>query len=97
MSKKLYPLADRIIVKRVEQRRETESGLVIPDTVDDKPMEGEVLAVGPGKFVKGERVPLSLKVGDRVVFGKWAGTDLRVGEEEYLMLTEDDVIGILKE
>ena len=93
---KLRPLADRVIVKRVEQETKTASGIVIPDNAAEKPDQGEVLAVGPGKKTdKGELLAMSVKVGDRVLFGKYSGTEVKIDGEERVVLREDDILGVI--
>ncbi|MCS6786870.1 MAG: co-chaperone GroES [Thiobacillaceae bacterium] len=92
----IRPLHDRIIVKRLEAERKTASGIVIPDTAAEKPEQGEVIAVGPGRLDdRGKRVPMEVKVGDRVLFGKYAGQTVKVGGEELLVMREEDVMAIL--
>ncbi|GIX26189.1 co-chaperone GroES [Pelomicrobium sp. G1] len=94
---KIRPLHDRVIVKRVEEERKTASGIVIPDTAAEKPDQGEVIAVGTGKVLEdGKVVPLQVKVGDRVLFGKYSGTTVKVKGEELLVMREDDIMGILE-
>ena len=94
---KLRPLADRVIVKRVENETKTASGIVIPDSAAEKPDQGEVLAVGPGKKNdKGELHPVSVKVGDRVLFGKYAGQTVKVDGEELLVMREEDIMGVVE-
>ena len=96
MSVSLKPLEDRIIVKSVEAEQTTASGLVIPDTAKEKPQEGEVLAVGPGRFDdKGQRVPMDIPVGDRVIYSKYGGTEVKHGGQEYLILSARDVLAIV--
>jgi chaperonin GroES len=93
---KLRPLHDRVVVKRLEQETKTASGIVIPDAAAEKPDQGEVLAVGPGKRNdKGDFVALNVKVGDRVLFGKWSGTEVKVGGEDLLIMKESDILGVL--
>ncbi|MCL6556721.1 MAG: co-chaperone GroES [Burkholderiales bacterium] len=94
----IRPLYDRIIVKRIEQQRQTASGIVIPDTAGEKPEQGEVLAVGPGKLLDNGTVrPLEVKVGDRVLFSKYGGQTVKVEGEELLVLREEDVLGIIEQ
>ena len=94
---KVRPLHDRVIVKRVEEEEKTKGGIIIPDTAKEKPMEGEVVAVGNGKVLEsGERFPLEVKKGDRILFGKYAGTDIKIDGEEHLILREDDIIAIVE-
>ena len=92
----IRPLHDRVIVKRVEAERTTASGIVIPDSAGEKPDQGEVLAVGPGKRDEnGKHVALDVKVGDRVLFGKWSGTEVKVGGEDLLIMKESDILGVI--
>ena len=95
MSVSLQPLEDRIVVKPSEGEEMTASGLVIPDTAKEKPQEGEVLAVGPGRFEDGSRVPLDVKVGDKVIYSKYGGTEVKVGGDELLILSARDVLAIV--
>ena len=95
MSVSLQPLEDRIVVKPSEGEEMTASGLVIPDTAKEKPQEGEVLAVGPGRFEDGNRVPLDVKVGDKVIYSKYGGTEVKVGVDEVLILSARDVLAIV--
>ncbi len=93
---KLRPLHDRVIVKRLEEEERTQGGIIIPDTAKEKPQQGKVLAVGKGKLLdKGEVVPLMVKEGDRVLFSKYAGTEVKVEGEELLIMREDDILAIL--
>ena len=93
---KIRPLHDRVIVKRLEEERKTASGIVIPDTAAEKPDRGEILAVGTGKILEnGKVLPLAVKVGDRVLFGKYAGTEIKLDDVEHVILREDEVLGIL--
>jgi chaperonin GroES len=95
MAVNFVPLHDRILVRRVEERETTKSGLIIPDTAKEKPQDGEVLAVGKGKVKDdGKVIPMQLKPGDRVLFGKYAGTDIILDGEDYLIMREDEVLGI---
>lgn len=92
---KFKPLHDRVLVRRIEQESKTSGGIIIPDTAKEKPIEGEVLAIGTGaRDDSGKVVPLEVKVGDRVVFGKWSGTEIKIGDQEYLILKESDIFGI---
>lgn len=94
---KLRPLHDRVIVKRLENETKTASGIVIPDNAAEKPDQGEVLAVGPGKRNdKGDFVALNIKVGDRVLFGKYSGTEVKLGDQEVLVMREDDLMGVVE-
>ena len=95
MGVSLQPLEDRIVVKPSEGEEMTASGLVIPDTAKEKPQEGEVLAVGPGRFEDGNRVPLDVKVGDKVIYSKYGGTEVKVGGDELLILAARDVLAIV--
>lgn len=97
MSVSIKPLEDRIVVRQVEAEQTTASGLVIPDTAKEKPQEGEVVAVGAGRFDdKGERVPMDVKVGDKVVFSKYGGTELKYGSDEFLVLGSRDILAIIE-
>ena len=94
---KFRPLHDRVAVKRVEEEQKTKGGLIIPDTAKEKPMQGEVLAVGPGaRDDKGDLVPMGVNVGDRVLFGKWSGTEVKIDDEEVLIMKESDLLGVLE-
>ena len=93
---KIKPLNDRVIVKRVEQEQKTSGGIIIPDTAKEKPQEGLVVAVGPGKRDdEGKRTTLEVKEGDRILFGKYAGTEIKIDGEEHIFMREDDILGIL--
>ena len=95
---KFRPLHDRVVVKRVEEETKSKGGIIIPDTAKEKPMQGEVLAVGPGaRDEKGEIQPLDVKVGDRILFGKWSGTEVKLDGEELLIMKESDIMGVLVE
>ena len=91
----LEPLEDRIVVKASEGEETTSSGIVIPDTAKEKPQEGQVVAVGPGRFEDGARVPLDVKVGDKVIYSKYGGTEVKVEAEEYLILSARDVLAVI--
>ncbi len=94
---KLRPLQDRILVQRVEEETTTKGGIIIPDTAKEKPVEGKVIAVGSGKVGgEGKRVPLEIKKDDRILFGKYAGTEVKIEGNEYLIMREDDVLGIIE-
>jgi chaperonin GroES len=94
---KLRPLQDRILVQRVEEESKTKGGIIIPDTAKEKPAEGKVIAVGNGKMGDdGKRVALELKVGDRILFGKYSGTEVKIEGEEQLIMREDDVLGVIE-
>jgi chaperonin GroES len=91
------PLHDRILVRRIEADEKTAGGIIIPDTAREKPQEGEVIAVGPGaRDEAGKLVPLDVKVGDRILFGKWSGTEIKLGGEDLLIMKESDVMGVIK-
>ncbi len=91
------PLGDRVLVKRVEEEQKTKGGIIIPDTAKEKPQEGEVVAVGAGTInEKGEVRPLDVKAGDRILFGKWSGTEVKLDGEELLIMKESDIMGILE-
>ena len=93
---KLRPLQDRILVQRVEEETKTKGGIIIPDTAKEKPAEGQIVAVGNGKVSDdGKRIPLELKEGDRILFGKYSGTEVKIEGEEYLIMREDDVLGVI--
>src|SRR5213592_844269 len=92
---KVFPLADRVAIRPIEETEQMKGGLYIPDTAKEKPIQGEVLAVGPGRREKGELVPLELKVGDRVVYGKYSGTQVELEGEEIILIKESDVIAKL--
>ena len=94
---KIKPLSDRIVVVRVEEEKKTKGGILIPDTAKEKPQEGKVMAVGPGKVnEKGERIPMDVKKGNRVLFGKYAGNEINIDGVEHLIMREDDILGIVK-
>ncbi|MBV8736717.1 MAG: co-chaperone GroES [Alphaproteobacteria bacterium] len=90
------PLQDRVLVRRIEEEEKTRGGIIIPDTAKEKPMEGEVLAAGPGmRGDDGKLHPLDVKVGDRVLFGKWAGTEIKISGEDFVVMKESDIMGIV--
>jgi chaperonin GroES len=92
------PLADRLLVRRIEEQETKRGGIIIPDTAKEKPQEGEVIAVGPGRTTEdGKRIPLDVKKGDRVLIGKYSGTDVKIDGNEYVIIREDDVLGVLSE
>jgi chaperonin GroES len=94
---KIRPLNDRLLVKRLEEEEKTAGGIIIPDSAKEKPAEGEVVAVGPGKLSdKGDRVALQVKEGDRVLFSKYGGTDVKLEGEDYLIMREDDILGVIE-
>lgn len=93
---KIRPLHDRILIRRVAEQESVRGGIIIPDTAKEKPQEGEVIAVGDGKMLEsGKRIPLDVKEGDRILFGKYAGSEIKLDGEEYLILREDEVLGVL--
>ena len=95
---KTRPLHDRVILKRVEEKETVKGGIIIPDTAKEKPMEGEVISVGPGKMMEdGKRSPMDLKAGDRVLFGKYAGTEIKLDDVEYLIMREEEILAVLTE
>src|SRR2546430_6312530 len=97
MASRIRPLHDRIIVRRIEEQEQMRGGLYIPDTAKEKPQEGEVIAVGNGKILEnGTKLDMDVKAGDRVLFGKYAGTEIKLDGEEYLILREDDVLGVIE-
>ena len=97
MSAKVRPLHDRILIKRLEEQESVKGGIIIPDTAKEKPQEGEVIAIGNGSKKKdGTVIPLDVKVGDRILFGKYSGTDITIEDEEYLILREEEVLAILE-
>ena len=93
---KFRPLHDRVVVRRIDAEEKTTGGIIIPDTAKEKPMEGEVIAAGPGaRNEQGQIVPLEVKAGDRILFGKWSGTEVRIDGEELLIMKETDIMGIV--
>jgi chaperonin GroES len=93
---KIKPLHDRVLVKRIDEEQEVRGGIVIPDTAKEKPQEGEVVAVGEGKVLdNGTKVKMSVKAGDRVLFGKYSGSEVKLGDEEFLVMREDDILGVI--
>jgi len=94
---KVKPLHDRILIKRVEEKETIKGGIIIPDTAKEKPQEGEVIAVGGGKKTEeGKVIPMDVKAGDRILFGKYSGTEIKIDDEEYLIIREDEVLGIIE-
>lgn len=94
---KIRPLQDRVIVKRVEEEERTKGGIIIPDTAKEKPQEGKIIAVGPGKVTDdGKKIPMEVKVGDRILFGKYSGSEIKIDGEEHLIMREDDILGIIE-
>jgi chaperonin GroES len=97
MTMAFRPLGDRVLVKRVEEEQKTKGGIIIPDTVKEKPQEGLVVSVGPGaRDESGKLVPLDVKAGDRILFGKWSGTEVKLEGEDLLIMTESDVLGVVE-
>ena len=96
MATKIRPLHDRVIVKRIEEEEKTKGGLIIPDTAKEKPQEGRVVAVGPGKQDDGKVIPLGVKAGDKILFGKYSGTEIKLDGEEHLIMREDDILGVIE-
>ena len=95
---KFKPLHDRVVIRRVEEEEKSKGGIIIPDTAKEKPMEGEVIAVGPGaRGEDGKIQPLDVKAGDRVLFGKWSGTEVKIDGQELLIMKESDIMGIIDE
>ncbi len=94
---KAKPLHDRILLRRIEDKEEIKGGIIIPDTAKEKPMEGEVISVGPGKIMEdGKRSPMDVEAGDRVLFGKYAGTEIKLDDEEYIIMREEEILAVLK-
>ncbi len=94
---KVVPLHDRIVVSRIESEEKTKGGIIIPDTAKERPQEGKIIAVGPGKRDEdGKRIPLGVKAGDRVLFTKWAGTEFKLDGREYMIMKEDDILGVIE-
>jgi len=94
---KIRPLQDRVIVKRVEEEEKSKGGIIIPDTAKEKPMEGKIIAVGKGKLLEDGKVhPVDVKAGDRVLFGKYAGTEVKIDGEEHLIMREEDILGVIE-
>src|SRR5437763_7949719 len=94
-SVKVAPLADRVVIKELEETENMRGGLYIPDTAKEKPQQGEIVAVGPGRFDEGKRVPMDVKVGDKVLYGKYSGTEVTIDGEQYLILRESDVLAVI--
>ena len=96
-TKKIRPLSDRVVVEPREQETKTAGGIYIPDTADkDKPIQGTIIAIGNGKYVDGKLLPLQVKIGDQVLFGKYAGTNVKLDETDYLVMREEDIMGVLE-
>lgn len=96
MGTRIRPLHDRIIIKGIDEEQKTPGGIIIPDTAKEKPQEGKVIAVGEGRRDDGKLIPLDVKKGDRVLFGKYAGTEIKIDGEDHLILREDDVLGVIE-
>ena len=96
MATKIRPLHDRVIVKRIDEEEKTKGGIIIPDTAKEKPQEGKVVAVGPGKFEDGKLIPPGVKAGDKILFGKYSGTEIKLDGEEHLIMREDDILGVVE-
>ena len=97
MKMKVKPLFDRVLIKRVEAEEKVKGGIIIPDTAKEKPMEGKVIAVGAGRLDDdGKRVPMEVKAGDRILFGKYAGTEIKIDDEEHIILGENEILGIIQ-
>jgi chaperonin GroES len=97
MAVNVRPLHDRILIRRIEEQETVKGGIIIPDTAKEKPQEGEVIAVGTGKKTEeGKTLPLDVKVGDRILFGKYSGTDIKIEDEEYLILREEEILAVLE-
>ena len=97
MALKLKPLGDRILVKLIEEAEVKKGGIIIPDTAKEKPQQGEVIAVGPGRVDDtGKKIPMEVKKGDKILFGKYSGSEVKLGDEEYLIMREEDVLGIIE-
>ena len=92
---KVQPLGDRVVVRPLEEAEQMRGGLFIPDTAKEKPQEGEIVAVGPGRFEKGDRVPMELKVGQKVLYGKYSGTEVTIDDEQLLIIKEPDVLAVI--
>jgi len=92
MTVQLTPLHDRVLIRRLEEKESVRGGIIIPDTAKEKPQEGEVMAVGAGKLEKGQRIPVDVKVGDHILFGKYTGSDIRLNDQDYLILREDEIL-----
>lgn len=93
---KVQPLADRVVIRPLEETEEMRGGLFIPDTAKEKPQQGEIVAVGPGRFEKGERVPMELTVGQKVLYGKYSGTEVTLDDAEFLIIKEADVLAVIE-
>jgi chaperonin GroES len=96
MATKIRPLHDRVIVKRVEEEEKTKGGIIIPDTAKEKPQEGKFVAVGPGKYEDGKLIPVGVKPGDKILFGKYSGSEIKLDGEEHLIMREEDILGVIE-
>ena len=94
-SNKVNPLADRVVVRALEETEQMRGGLYIPDTAKEKPQQGEIIAIGPGKFEDGKRVPMEVKAGDKVLYGKYSGTEVNIDNQQYLILRESDILAVI--
>ncbi len=92
MAVNITPLHDRVLVRRLEEKEVVKGGIIIPDSAKEKPQEGEVIAAGAGRIEKGERIPMDVKAGDRILFGKYSGNDIKIDDQEYLILKEDEIL-----
>lgn len=92
---KIQPLQDRVVIRALEETETMRGGLYIPDTAKEKPQQGEIVAIGPGRFEKGERIPMELKLGQKVLYGKYSGTEVTLDDEEYLIVKESDVLAVI--
>ena len=95
-STKVSPLADRVVIKALEETEQMRGGLYIPDTAKEKPQQGEIVAVGPGRFDEGKRVPMDVKVGDKVLYAKYAGTEFKIEDVEYLIISQKDILAVVE-
>jgi|SRR6516225_6045943 chaperonin GroES len=96
MAVQMRPLRDRVIVKRIEQEERTKGGIIIPDTAKEKPQEGRVVAVGPGRHEDGKVIKVDVKAGDRILFGKYSGTEVKLDGEEHIIMREEDILGVIE-
>ena len=96
MAVKFRPLHDRVIVKRIQEEEKTAGGIIIPDTAKEKPQEGKVVSVGPGKQEDGKVIPMGVKAGDKILFGKYSGTEIKLDGEEHLIMREEDILGVIE-
>jgi chaperonin GroES len=94
-STKVTPLSDRVVVRALEETEQMRGGLFIPDTAKEKPQQGEIVAVGPGKYEDGKLIPMTVKIGDKVLYGKYSGTEVKLDDEDYLILRESDVLAVI--